>query len=140
MSISTSTAAERIAVRDKATITVHALQPFAQDSVVLNTEQVTEVDAVLAALNAALLAADAPQTSAVVANGGTVNVENSAGALDSPATAVVADGVLTSVKLAATKTIVTNSQALTGVAPTGVYVSTVTFTVANGVITAITLS
>lgn len=140
MSISTSTAAERITLRDKCTIMEKAIQAFAQDSIVLNAEQITEIDALMTALSAALLAADAPATSAVVANGGTVNVENSAGNLDSNATATVAAGVLTNVRLAATKTIVTSAQALTGVTPTGVYVSTVTFTVASGLITAIALS
>ena len=139
MSISTSTAAERIALRDKCTIMEKAIQAFAQDSIVLNTEQITEIDALMTALSAALLAADAPQTSAVVANGATVNVENSAGALDSPATAVVAAGVLTGVNLAATQTILTNALKFSGVTITG----TGTFftpTIAAGVLTGGVLS
>jgi hypothetical protein len=119
MSISTSTAAERIALRDRLRITECAMQAFAQDSIVPNTEQITEIDALLTALNAALLAADSPAASAVVTNGGTVNVENSAGALDSNATAVVANGVLTSVQLASTKTILTNALKFSGVTITG---------------------
>jgi hypothetical protein len=78
-------------------------------------------------------------TNAVVANGGTVNVENSAGALDSPATATVAAGVLTGVKLAATKTILTNALKFSGVTITG----TGTFftpTIVNGVLTGGVLS
>jgi len=80
-----------------------------------------------------------PDTQAIVLNAGTVNVENSPGNLDSPATAVVAGGVLTSVKLASTKTIVTTAVDLV-VPVTGVYVTKATPTVVNGVITAIVLS
>lgn len=80
-----------------------------------------------------------PATQAIVLNAGTVNVENSAGNLDSPATAVVAASVLTSVKLAATKTIVTSGVDLV-VPVTGVYATKATPTVVNGVITGIVLS
>lgn len=80
-----------------------------------------------------------PATQAIVLNGGTVNVENSAGNLDSPATAVVAGSALTSVKLAATKTIVTSGVDLV-VPVTGVYATKATPTVVNGVVTAIVLS
>lgn len=80
-----------------------------------------------------------PTTSVVVADGATVNVENSAGALDSPATAVVAAGVLTSVKLAATKTIVTSGTKVNAVAVSGTG-NFATITVTNGVISAIVLS
>lgn len=78
-------------------------------------------------------------TNAVVANGGTVNVENSAGNLDSPATATVAAGVLSGVKLAATKTIVTSGVKINAVAVSGTG-NFATITVAGGVITAIVLS
>lgn len=78
-------------------------------------------------------------TNAVVANGGTVNVENSAGALDSPATAVVAAGVLTSVKLGATKTILTSGTKINAVSVTGTG-NFATPTIVDGVITAIVLS
>lgn len=81
-----------------------------------------------------------PATQAAVVNGGTVNVENSAGNLDSPATASVSANTLNNVRLAATKTIVTSGQALTGVTPSGTYTNTVTFTVTDGLITAIVLS
>lgn len=80
-----------------------------------------------------------PDTQAIVANAGTVNVENSAGNLDSPATAVVASNVLTSVKLAATKTILTDAVAVTGVTITGSG-TTFTPTIANGVLTGGVLS
>ncbi len=78
-----------------------------------------------------------PSNYSAVAQGDSVNVENSAGNLDSPATAQVTNKVLTSVRLAATKTIVTNAQVFAGVTGTG---TTATITVANGVITAIALS
>jgi hypothetical protein len=80
-----------------------------------------------------------PTTQVVVANGGTVNVENSAGNLDSPATATVAAGVLSSVKLASTKTILTSALKFSGVTITG----TGTFftpTIVNGVLTGGVLS
>lgn len=80
-----------------------------------------------------------PATQAVVANGNSVNVENSAGALDSPATATVAAGVLSGVRLATTKTIVTNGVKVNAASVTGTG-NFATFTVANGVITAIVLS
>ena len=78
-------------------------------------------------------------TEVVVTNGATLNVENSAGNLDSAGTATVAGGVLTSVKLAATKTILTDALAVTGVTVTGTG-TTATPTIVNGVLTAIALS
>ena len=79
-------------------------------------------------------------TGAVVINSATVNVENSAGALDSPATAVVAAGVLTSVKLAATKTIVTHAQSINVENSAGALDSPATAVVAAGVITGVNLA
>lgn len=78
-------------------------------------------------------------TAAVVSNGGTVNVENSVGNLDSPATAVVAAGVLNGVRLDATKTILTSGTKINAVAVTGTG-NFATPTIANGVITGIVLS
>lgn len=80
-----------------------------------------------------------PATQVIVSNGATVNVENSAGALDSAGTATVQSGVLTSVQLAATKTILTNALKFGGVTITG----TGTFftpTIVNGVLTGGVLS
>lgn len=74
---------------------------------------------------------------AVVANGGTVAVRNSAGANSHNATAVVTGSTLTGVNLAATVAMVDSGQAVTGVTGTG---TTATITVANGVITGIALS
>lgn len=78
-------------------------------------------------------------TEVVVTNGATLNVENSAGNFDSPGTAVVAGGVLTSVKLGATKAILTNALAVTGVTITGTG-TTFTPTIVNGVLTGGVLS
>lgn len=142
MSISTSTALQRISVRDKAHITSYLLQNFAQDSITPNTEQITEIDVILSALTEALVAAGGlilAGTTAAVLNGGTVNVENSAGALDSGATAVVAAGVLTSVQLASTKTILTNALKFSGVTITGSG-TFFTPTIAAGVLTGGVLS
>lgn len=80
-----------------------------------------------------------PANQVVVTNGATINVENSAGALDSPATAVVAGGVLTGCNLAATKTILTHAVAVTGVTITGSG-TTFTPTIVAGVLTGGVLS
>lgn len=77
--------------------------------------------------------------SAVVSTGNSVNVENSAGNLDSPAVASVSSGVLTNVRLAATKTVLTNALKFSGVTITG----TGTFftpTIIDGVLTGGVLS
>lgn len=143
MSIATITAAQRVEVRDECLRASLAMQRFAQSGTTPRTDETAEITPVLEAAAAALVVAGASglaATSAVVANGASINVENSAGNLDSPATATVADSAVTNVRLAATKTIVTSGQALTGVTPTGTYTTTVTFTVAAGVITAIVLS
>lgn len=143
MSIATITAAQRVEVRDSCLSAALAMQRYTQSATTPRADETAEATPVLAAAAAALVVAGAtglPATSAVVANGATVNVENSAGNLDSPATATVAASAVTNVRLAATKTIVTSGQALTGVTPSGTFTSTVTFTVANGVITGIALS
>ena len=81
----------------------------------------------------------ASPTAAIVPNGGTVNVENSAGNLDSPATATVAAGVLTGVKLGATKTIVTSGDSINVENSAGALDSPATAVVAAGVITGVNL-
>lgn len=81
-----------------------------------------------------------PATQVVVSDGGTVNVENSAGALDSPATATVAGGVLTGVKLAATKTILTQGQTVSVTDASAAPSVNATAAVAAGVVTALTLA
>lgn len=77
---------------------------------------------------------------AVIADGASVTVQNSAGSKTVTGTIDVVDGELSKVIHAANAAIVTNTMALTGVTPSGSYTNTVTFTVANGVITAIVLS
>lgn len=111
---------------------------------VISQLEIADVTGTPEPLFAAFLADAAAKTpgaalGAYVANASTVNVENSAGNLDSAATAVVAAGVLTSVKLASTKTILTNAVAVTGVTVTGTG-TTATPTIVNGVLTAIVLS
>jgi hypothetical protein len=142
MSIATITAAQRVEVRDACTSAALIMQKYAQSGTTPRADETALATPVLDAAAAALTVAGAsglPATSAVVANGGTVNVENSAGNLDSPATAVVAAGVLTGVNLAATKTIVTSGVKVNAVSVTGTG-NFATITVANGVITAIVLS
>jgi hypothetical protein len=78
-----------------------------------------------------------PATSAIVANGGTVaTVKNSAESVTKSATATVAGGVITKLKLASTVALVTHNDTKTGV--TGAGANTVaTISVAAGVISAI---
>lgn len=143
MSIATITAAQRVEVRDATLTASLVMQKYSQSATTPRADEVALATPVLDAAAAALAVAGStgiPSTSAVVANGSTVNVENSAGNLDSPGTVTVAASTVTNVRLAAAKTIVTSGQALTGVTPTGTFTTTVTFTVANGVITGIALS
>ena len=141
MSIATITAAQRIEVRDECVRAGLYMQRWAQDAKTPTAADVTESNTPLNAAAAALAVAGASPgaTIANVSNGGTVNVENSAGALDSNATAVVAGGVLTSVQLAATKTILTNALKFSGVTITGSG-TFFTPTIVNGVLTGGVLS
>jgi hypothetical protein len=142
MSIATITAAQRVEVRDGCLKAALAMQRFTQSGTTPRTDETAEVTPVLEAAAAALVVAGAsglPATSAVVANGASVNVENSAGNLDSPATATVAGSAVTNVRLAATKTIVTSGVKIDAVSVTGTG-NFATITVANGVISAIVLS
>lgn len=142
MSIATITAAQRVEVRDECLRASLAMQRFAQSGTTPRADETAEVTPVLEAAAAALVVAGAsglPTTSAVIANGASVNVENSAGNLDSPATATVAAGAVTNVRLAATKTIVTSGVKIDAVSVTGTG-NFATITVADGVITAIVLS
>lgn len=143
MTIESSTAAQRITLRDTLAIAKVAAQKFAQDSVTPTVAQAAVFDPLVVAASTAIAAAgyspSLPATQVVVANGGTVNVENSAGALDSPATAVVAGGVLTGVNLASTKTILTNALKFSGVTITGSG-TFFTPTITNGVLTGGVLS
>lgn len=84
--------------------------------------------------------ASLPSNQAVVFDAQAINVENSAGALDSPATAVVGAGVLTSVKLGDTKSIVTQGDTINVENSAGALDSPATATVALGVVTGVQLS
>ena len=111
---------------------------------VISQLEIADVTGTPEPLFAAFLADAAAKTpgstsGAFVANGATVNVENSAGALDSPATAVVAAGVLTGVNLAATKTIVTHAQSINVENSVGGLDTAATAVVAAGVITGVNL-
>lgn len=133
MSIATITAAQRVELRDACLTAALAMQRFTQSATTPRTDETAEVTPVLNDAAAALTVAGAsglPATSAVVANGATINVENSAGNLDSPATATVAASAVTNVRLAATKTIVTTADAVTmqnsaGTAIPGTHAATV---------------
>jgi hypothetical protein len=117
------------------------MQRWAQDAKTPTSTDVTESAVSLNAAAAALAVAGASPGGAfaTVSNGDSVNVENSAGALDSPATAVVASGVLTGVNLASTKTILTNALKFSGVTITGSG-TFFTPTIVNGVMTGGVLS
>jgi hypothetical protein len=140
-----ATQAQLKAARNAALKLADATQPYAQGDTILTVEASAGPRAVIkAAADAAIVACAAiggtgSGTSAAVSNGATINVENSAGNLDSPGTAVVAGGLVTSVQLAATKTILTNALKFSGVTITG----TGTFftpTIVNGVLTGGVLS
>ena len=74
------------------------------------------------------------QTDTTVSNGGTVVVQNSAGALATNAIATVAAGTLSNVRLPATSTIVANAKTLPLWNSAGTLItSSGTLTVANGV-------
>lgn len=143
MTIETATPEAQYEVRHRSLIAAAATQRFANRADPITAGQAADIDTALTALLAALTAAGfGPPVNplvASVADGATVNVENSAGALDSPATAIVAASAISGVRLAATKTILTNALKFSGVTITG----TGTFftpTVANGVLTGGVLS
>lgn len=81
-----------------------------------------------------------PATQVVVADAQTVNVENSAGNLDSAGVATVTAGVLTGVKLAATKTILTQGDAVTIRDSSGAPSLAGTANVAAGVVTNVNIT
>lgn len=140
-----ATAAQLYAARNAGKNLADVTQPYAQGDIPLANEADTAARAVVkAAADAAVTAASAiggglAATSAVVDNGVPINVENSAGNLDSSATAVVAANAVTSVKLAATKTILTDALKFSGVTITGSG-TFFTPTIVNGVLTGGVLS
>lgn len=148
MSIATITAAQRVEVRDATLTAALVMQKYTQSAATPSTAETALATPVLDAAAAALLVAGAsgiPATSAIVANGATVNVENSAGNLDSPAVATVAAGAVTNVRLAATKTITTTADAVTvqnsaGTAIPGTHPATVAVGVLSNVKLAATVA
>ncbi|QTZ83322.1 hypothetical protein phiGM223_56 [Pseudomonas phage phiGM22-3] len=96
------------------------------------------IDTVLNALAEALPQTTDDPLKAVVDNAQAVTVKNSAGTTVAPGTtAVVADHVLTNVKLPATQAVVTSGPLVTEATGSG---TTVTLTVTNGAVSAVTLS
>lgn len=143
MTIETATPEAQYEVRRRSVIAADATQRFANRADPITAGQAADIDTALTALLTALTAAGfgAPVDPLVasVANGATVNVENSAGDLDSPGTAVVAASAITGVRLAATKTILTSGTKVNAVAVTGTG-NFATPTIAAGVLTGIVLS
>lgn len=87
------------------------------------------------------LGGDLAADEAIIRNGDTVSVKNSAGSKTVAGADIdVAAGALEDINLPATAALVTDSMALADVEPSGSWVDTVTFTVEAGVITAIVLS
>lgn len=141
MSYASATAAQRLAMNSTAEQLAAATQGARAGGNLPALNGHINPDTVAAACASAIAAAGIGliATQVVVSNGATVNVENSAGALDSPGTATVAAGVLTDVKLAATKTILTNAAPVSGVTVTGSG-TTFTPTIVDGVLVAAVLS
>lgn len=114
MSIATITPAQRVEVRDATLSAALAMQRYTQSGTTPRADEVAQADPILNAAAAALSVAGAsglPATSAVVANGGNVNVKNSAGTVTKVGVATVATSAITGVALAATEAIVTNAAA-----------------------------
>lgn len=142
MSFSTITAAQRLEIRDSAVQVASVTQPFAQNGLAPTAAELALITPVLSNCAAALGVAGAtglPATQAIVANGNTVAVRNSAGAASHNGTAVVAGGAVTGVNLAATVAMVDSGTAIT-VPVTGTYATKITPTVVAGVITGFVLS
>lgn len=143
MTIETSTAAQRQLLRDKLYIAAHASQRFAQDSVTPTAAQAVFFDSRIVAAQVAIAAvgysASLPATQAVVSNGGTSPVQNSAGAAIGTGTYTVAANAVSNIKLPATVAGVTSGVKINAGTVTGTG-NFATITVANGVITGIVLS
>lgn len=135
MSLITATATQRQTLRDKASTLASLSQGYAESARTPTTEEAAIVQTAIDAMTAAISAIGGG-TTATVANGATVAVQNSAGADSHNATAVVASGALTGVKLAATVAMVDNGDTVSATG-TG---TTATLVVAAGVVTGVTLA
>lgn len=136
MSLTTVTAAQRLALRDKAVQLSVLAQDYAESARTPTAAEAAVVQSAIDAMSAAIAVINGTSGAATVANGATVPVQNSAGADAHNATAVVASSTLSAVKLAATVALVDNGDkvAATG---SGAFATAV---VANGVLTGVTLS
>lgn len=141
MSLVSATAAQRATLSGTLETAGKWTNQFRENALTPTADREAELAPYLTASVDALAAVGYTSTpaGAVVANGDTVAVRNSAGADSHNATAVVSGTSLTGVNLAATAAIVDNGDALV-VPVTGTYATTATVTVANGVITGIVLS
>ena len=143
MPVATATALQRLTLRNEAVKTGDVCQEFAQSATTPDATKAAAVDAQLATLLTALsdvgATAALPATQAVVSNGGTSPVQNSAGVAIGTGTYTVASNAVSNIKLPATVAGVSNAQKVNAVSVTGTG-NFATFTVANGVITGIVLS
>lgn len=151
MSFQSITAAQRLAIRDNASKVATAAQKYVQTFEPITAAEGNEVNPLLVPLANALAAAGAsaslPATQAIVSNGSTIPLQNSAGASIDNITLTVAANTVGNAKLPATTAAVKNTAAVT-VPVTFVTARTagqqatvaVTFTVAAGVITAISIA
>jgi hypothetical protein len=145
--IESQTPAVQLACLAKCRIAEKALQRFAEREDTLTAAQAVPIDAALAALSAALTAAGVsglPATSAIVANGATVAMKNSAGSKSVNGTASVAASAVTGVALPATAAIVDSTvvpviQNSAGTAVAGVNTRTVAAGLETNVRTAATV-
>lgn len=147
MAFASATKAQQQSVRDKAINATKAIELATDTGPVLALGPA--VDTAASALVAALAAAGTGSggSTAIVADAGTVPVQNSAGTSAGNGTVTVANGAVTAVKLAATRAVVASAGNVSvpitfTTARTAGQTATVqaTFTVANGVITAITIA
>lgn len=143
MTIETSTAAQRLTLRDKLAIAATAAQKYGQNARNPTVFGAALFDPLVVAVQAAIAAAgysaSLPATQAVVSNGGTSPVQNSAGAAIGTGTYTVAANAVSNIKLPANVAGVTSGVKVNAGTVTGTG-NFATITVANGVITGIVLS
>lgn len=147
MSIATITAAQRVEVRDACLSAALIMQKYTQSATTPRTDETAQATPLLDSAAAALVVAGAnglPATSAVVANGGSVNVTNSAASKSVSGTAAVAASAITGVALPATSAIVDSTvvpviQNSAGTAVAGVNVRNVAAGLETNVRTAATV-
>jgi hypothetical protein len=143
MPVANATPLQRLTLRNEAVKTGVACQSFAQNGITPGTAHAAAIDAQLATLLTALsdvgATAALPATQAVVQNGGTAPVQNSAGAAIGTGTFTVAANAVSNIKLPANVAGVVSGVKVNAGAVSGSG-NFATITVANGVITGIVLS